>query len=74
MKLIQLREMSALHTRTNLALVGPQGVGKTNLAIAYARRCCEAGYKSYYLKASELDQKLKDARKYARESSLSQAL
>jgi len=64
-----LPSLSALHAHKNLAFIGPQGVGKTHLAMAYGRLCCQNGLKTYFLKATELNQRLTDARKYGRESS-----
>lgn len=64
-----LPTLSALYAHRNLAFIGPQGVGKTHLAMAYGRACCLKGMKAYFLKATELNQKLTDARKYGRESS-----
>lgn len=64
-----LPTLSALYARKNLAFIGPQGVGKTHLAMAYGRACCQKGMKSYFLKASELKQKFLEARKYGREDS-----
>ncbi|MCD8379261.1 MAG: ATP-binding protein [Lachnospiraceae bacterium] len=67
-----LRNLSALtsvYAHKNLAFIGPPGVGKTHLAMAYGRECCKQGMKTYFLKATELNQKLTDARKYGRESS-----
>lgn len=64
-----LPSLSALYARKNLAFIGPQGVGKTHLAMAYGRQCCQTGLKAYFLKATELNQRLTDARKYGRESS-----
>lgn len=64
-----LSSLSALYAKKNLAFIGPQGVGKTHLAMAYGRACCEAGLKAYFLKATELNQRFTDARKYGRESS-----
>ena len=69
-----LSSLSALHARKNLAFIGPQGVGKTHLAMAFGRECCLKGMKSYFLKATELNQKFTDARKYGRESSVINAL
>ena len=40
---------------------GPGGIGKTHLAQAYGRECCLMGYKTYYLKASELRDKMERA-------------
>ena len=64
-----LPSLSALYAHKNLAFIGPQGVGKTHLAMAYGRKCCQNGLKAYFLKATELNQRLTDARKYGRESS-----
>ena len=69
-RLIALPSLSALYAHKNLAFIGPQGVGKTHLAMAFARACCEKGMKSYFLKASELNQRLTDARKYDRVGSV----
>lgn len=65
-RLTSLSSLSALYAHKNIAFIGPQGVGKTHLAMAFARGCCEKGMKSYFLKASELNQKFSDARKYDR--------
>ncbi len=64
-----LATLAALHAHKNIAFIGPQGVGKTHLAMAYGRACCMSGYKTYFLKATELNQRLTDARKYGHESS-----
>lgn len=50
-----------LYARRNLALIGPEGVGKTHLAQAYGRACCERGLQAYYVKARELSDKLAKA-------------
>ncbi len=65
-----LESLATLYAHRNLAFIGPQGVGKTHLAMAYGRKCCESGMKTYFLKATELNQKFTDARKYGRESSV----
>ena len=67
--LINLPTLSALYAHKNIAFIGPQGVGKTHLAMAYGRSCCMKGMKTYFLKATELNQRFTDARKYGRESS-----
>ena len=41
-----LSSLSTLHAHKNLAFIGPQGVGKTHLAMAYGRLCFENEYKS----------------------------
>lgn len=61
----QLKNLSALseiYAGKNIALIGPPGVGKTHLAEAYGRACCEAGLKTYFLKASELNERFANAR------------
>ncbi len=68
-KLKALPSLAAVHAHRNLAFIGPQGVGKNHLAMAYGRACCQEGMRTYFLKASELNQKLTDARKYGRENS-----
>ncbi|MGN0334216.1 MAG: ATP-binding protein [Lachnospiraceae bacterium] len=64
-----LPSLSAIYAHKNLAFIGPQGVGKTHLAMAYGRECCMNRLKTYFLKATELNQRFTDARKYGRESS-----
>lgn len=61
-----LPSLSAINARKNIAFIGPQGVGKTHLAMAYGRACCEAGLRTYFVKATELNQKLYDAIKLGR--------
>lgn len=57
----RLPALANLHARKNLAFIGPGGIGKTHLAQAYGRACCLEGFKTYYLKATELRDKLKKA-------------
>lgn len=57
----RLPSLANLHARSNIALIGPGGVGKTHLAQAYGRECCMRGYKTYYIKASELRDRLRRA-------------
>ena len=64
-----LPALTAVYAKKNLAFIGPQGVGKTHLAMAYGRECCMRGMKTYFLKETELNQKLVDAVKYGREGS-----
>ena len=64
-----LSSLSAIYARKNLAFIGPQGVGKTHLAMAYGRECCNRRLKTYFLKATELNQKFVDAVKFGHEGS-----
>ena len=66
----QLPAMANLYARRNLAFIGPEGVGKTHLAQAYARECCERGMQSYYIKARELRDKLAKAVKAGGEGNI----
>ena len=65
-RLTNLPALTAVYAHRNLAFIGPQGVGKTHLAMAYGRACCEKGLKAFFLKASELNQRLLDARRMDR--------
>ncbi len=53
-----LPALTAVNAGRNLAFIGPQGVGKTHLAMAYGRECCIRGMKTYFLKATELNQRI----------------
>ena len=57
----KLPTLSNLYARKNLAFIGPGGIGKTHLAQAVGRECCMRGFMTYYLKASELRDRLKRA-------------
>lgn len=63
-RLTNLPALTAVYAHRNLAFIGPEGVGKTHLAMAYGRACCQRGLKAYFLKASELNQRFTDARKF----------
>lgn len=56
-----LSALSHLYARKNLTFIGPGGIGKTHLAQAYGYECCLNGFKAYYLKATELRDKLAKA-------------
>lgn len=69
-RLKNLPSLSAVYSGKNLAFIGPPGVGKTHLAMAFGRECCMRELKTYFLKASELNQRFTDARKYGRSGSV----
>ena len=59
--LSKLPALADLYAGRNVAFMGPGGVGKTHLAQAYGRECCLRGLKTYYIKASELKDRLRSA-------------
>ena len=69
-KLRNLSTLSALYAHKNLAFIGKPGTGKTHLAQAFGRACCEHGMKAYFIKMSELRDKLTAARRTGKEYAL----
>ena len=69
-----LPALSDVNAGRNIAFVGPAGVGKTHLAEPYGRECYKQEMKTYFLKASELNDKFTIARKYGREAHTIQSL
>ena len=69
-KLRSLSTLSALYAHKNLAFIGKPGTGKTHLAQAFGRACCEHGMKAYFIKMSELRDRMTDDRRAGRESTL----
>ena len=65
-----LSTLSALYARKNLAFIGKPGTGKTHLAQAFGRACCEQGLKAYFIKMTELRDRMSDARRTGREGTL----
>ena len=68
-QLKNLPALTAIYAHKNLAFIGPHGVGKTHLAMAYGRACCQRKMKTYFLKASELNERFTDARRLDRTGS-----
>jgi DNA replication protein DnaC len=66
--------LAPLYARKNMAFIGPQGIGKTHMAMAFGRAVCEQRMKAYFLKATELNQKLTNARKYGNVASVTNGL
>jgi len=64
-----LPNLTALYSRQNIAFIGPPGVGKTHLSMAYGNACCHNGLKTYFIKATELNEKFTKARRTGTESS-----
>lgn len=70
----QLPSLTEVYARTNIALIGPPGTGKTHISKAVGRECCNHGMKTYFLKASELNEKLTNARRFGHEESAIRSL
>ena len=47
-KIRDLATLSFIDTKSNVALLGPPGVGKTHLAVGLAVAACRAGYSTYF--------------------------
>ena len=56
-----LPNLTALYSRQNIAFIGPPGVGKTHLSMAYGNSCCHKGMRAYFIKATELNEKFTKA-------------
>ena len=69
-RLRSLPTLSALYAHKNLAFIGRPGTGKTHLAQAFGRTCCEHGFRSYFIKMTELRDRMTSARRSGRESNL----
>lgn len=65
-----LPTLSALYSHKNLAFIGKPGTGKTHLAQAFGRACCENGLKTYFIKMTELRDRMTNARRAGREAVL----
>ena len=65
-----LPTLSTLYSHKNLAFIGRPGTGKTRLAQAFGRACCEHGFRTYFIKMTELRDRMTAARRTGRESNL----
>jgi DNA replication protein DnaC len=58
----KIKDLAALQfvaERSNVALLGPPGVGKTHIAVALAVAACQAGYSVYFTTLDDLVRQLK---------------
>ena len=67
-RLRNLQNLSAIYAHRNLAFIGPAGTGKTHLAQAFGYECCLKGMKTYFIKMTELRDKLSAARRAGTEA------
>lgn len=68
-RLKALSDLNAIRAHRNIAFIGPPGIGKTHLAQAYGYECCQNGFKTYFIKMSELRDKFTTARRNGKEAS-----
>lgn len=69
-KLRSVSSLSALYAHRNLAFIGPAGTGKTHLAQAFGYECCQRGFKTYFIKMTELRDKFNAARRSGSEAKM----
>ena len=58
-----ISSLATLYSGSNIAFVGPPGIGKTHLAQAYGYECAQHGIRVYFIKATELRDRFNRARK-----------
>lgn len=60
-KILELASARFVHEAANVLLLGPPGVGKTHLAIAFGISAIEKGYTAYYRSVFDLTEDLAEA-------------
>lgn len=65
-KVRDLASLSFIETKSNVALLGPPGVGKTHLAVALAVSACRAGYSVYFTSLDDMVRQLRAAEELGR--------
>ncbi|MFD9330405.1 IS21-like element helper ATPase IstB [Streptomyces sp. NPDC060065] len=60
-KIRDLATLSFVETKTNVALLGPPGVGKTHIAVGLAVAACRAGFTVYFTSLDDMVRQLKEA-------------
>ena len=60
-KVRDLASLSFITAKSNVALLGPPGVGKTMIAVALAVATCQAGFSIYFTSLDDLVHRLRGA-------------
>ena len=60
-KVRDLASLAFVEEKSNVALLGPPGVGKTMLAVSLAVAACQAGYSIYFTNLDDLVRNLREA-------------
>ena len=60
-KVRDLASLAFVEAKSNVALLGPPGVGKTMLAVSLAVAACQAGYSIYFTSLDDLVRNLREA-------------
>ena len=60
-KVRDLASLAFVESKSNVALLGPPGVGKTMLAVSLAVAACQAGYSIYFTSLDDLVRNLREA-------------
>ena len=60
-KVRDLASLAFIDAKSNIALLGPPGVGKTMLAVGLAVAACQAGYSIYFTSLDDLIRRLRTA-------------
>ena len=61
-KVLELARSEFIHSKTNIVMVGPPGVGKTHLAISLLASACRAGHHGRFFTAAEIVNTYHEAR------------
>jgi len=65
-KFNELATLSFIQRKENVILLGPSGLGKTHLMLAYGRKACKNGYTAYYVSCLDLLERLSKSREQGR--------